>query len=348
MLLKEFHERGYDLEKLKSYEEFLIECSEKDYSSYAIHSHHILPEFMEGTDNVQNLINLSPEDHFRAHMILGECFDVGSDNRRYNFGSGNLIFKNAKRCLKKVFGNDIPIEISQFWECANLHMKDILKGEGNPMYGKSHTDEARLKISKVQKGLGRSEEWRKNHSEKVSGEKNGMYGTNRIISADTKRRISDSLKITFKDKFKLKNGVFENENYISEDVTSKRYYRLCPNLDCSNIVYYSSRWQANQSAENNTFCRICTNRHSASKTRGKKFEDTTPWKKPKSNTEKMGKYDKSGHNNPRAISVVNPNTGEIWKCMKHLQEHLGVSYDILRRMIRSGEYKILGDSNGSC
>lgn len=71
MFLTEF--KGYDLTK---YNDFLIECSKKDYSNQKTHRHHILPRFMGG-ENKGNLIRINQQDHFDAHLILAFCFPIG-------------------------------------------------------------------------------------------------------------------------------------------------------------------------------------------------------------------------------------------------------------------------------
>lgn len=69
MFLIEFE--GYDLTK---YNDFLIECTQKDYSDQVIHRHHIVPKFMKGTNDKSNLIELNCVDHLKSHQILAECF----------------------------------------------------------------------------------------------------------------------------------------------------------------------------------------------------------------------------------------------------------------------------------
>ncbi len=153
IILVYFSQNGYAVERLKPYEDFLLECKQKDIESYAKHKHHILPVFMGGSNEPDNFIVLTPEDHYNAHLILAGCFEVGMPEHHYNIAAGNLIMRNARRTLKKVFGDNTPVDLIFFWEQANIHMKSALKGESNPMFGKTHSEDARVKMSeKIKQG----------------------------------------------------------------------------------------------------------------------------------------------------------------------------------------------------
>lgn len=73
--------------------------------------------------------------------------------------------------------------------------KGKFKGEENPFYGKSHTDEAKQIMKEARekrKHIYQTEEFRQKISEVTKGEKNGMYG--KTHSEETKQKISESLQ----------------------------------------------------------------------------------------------------------------------------------------------------------
>ena len=71
------------------YIEFIEKCKMKQYKDKNIHKHHILPRFMGGVDEPNNLIELSVTDHFEAHRILAENIDGGY--KRGAYASLNLL-----------------------------------------------------------------------------------------------------------------------------------------------------------------------------------------------------------------------------------------------------------------
>jgi group I intron endonuclease len=66
-----------------------------------------------------------------------------------------------------------------------------MKGENNPMYGKFHTSKAKEKISVKNKGIKRSEEFKKNISKINKG---------RLQSKETKLKRSESIKLWWRKK----------------------------------------------------------------------------------------------------------------------------------------------------
>lgn len=119
------------------------------------------------------------------------------------------------------------------------YISEINSGEGNFMYGKSHSDETKSKISKKRKGQRATDEVRKKMSDSRKGSGNSMYGkhhteeTKLIISnkqkgkrtkednhfygkshtAETKQRLSDIAKSRPKKKCKYCNKEFSLLNY---------------------------------------------------------------------------------------------------------------------------------------
>ena len=70
---------------LLNYFKFIDDCKEKHPEKY--HKHHIIPKYMGGSNEEDNLINLSYEDHYNAHIILAECFEAGSYHYNRNIWS---------------------------------------------------------------------------------------------------------------------------------------------------------------------------------------------------------------------------------------------------------------------
>lgn len=86
-------ELRYNNTNLNEYIIFLNECLKKDYSGQKINKHHILPRFMGGDNSIENLIKLSREDHYIAHILLAHCFDKATHEYTGNILGAHKILK---------------------------------------------------------------------------------------------------------------------------------------------------------------------------------------------------------------------------------------------------------------
>lgn len=95
------------------------------------HKHHIIPRHMGGTDDPSNLVELTIEEHAQAHERLYE--EHGHDQDRV-----------AALMLRGQISNyDAYMEMvrrpkSEKWK---KEKSEAMSGEGNPMYGKTISDE---------------------------------------------------------------------------------------------------------------------------------------------------------------------------------------------------------------
>lgn len=145
--------------------------------------HHIIPRCIGGSDLDDNLVHLTPEEHFLAHQLLVKIFP----------GNAKLIFALSAMCMnadsKKMIRNNkmfgwIKRNIS---ECRkgiprSIETRQKLSAANK---GKKLSDEAKLKISEKSKG-------RKLTTEHKANISSGQIG--KVVSDDTKAKISKSLK----------------------------------------------------------------------------------------------------------------------------------------------------------
>lgn len=233
--LIEFEEKGYDLEKLKPYNNFLIECSHKDYTGLPTQIHHIFPKSMNNGIYLKESIELSLEDHFQSHYILAHCFDSGTDGRRMNLSACKYIKVHIKRYMKKI-NHNVPESMLEFWNLANKLMIGIHSGENNTFFGKKHTVETRKVIKEKRALQVFSDETRKKLSDGNKGQKNHFFGKRHI--PETKKKISETKKLQNANKPKteitLPEGIYKCDIII--DGQQKYFYRVCPS--CSERIYY--------------------------------------------------------------------------------------------------------------
>lgn len=172
---------------MEKYYDFINECKLKNYSNDIVNKHHIIPRHMGGSDDEDNIILLSVEDHCIAHILLAECFEDGDSRRRSNFASAVFIKKNNKdkelilQYRKSLIGKTNPNfgknwseeKKQEFSENQKIKMNEpdikfkLCKpkkdssnmgkydksGENNPFYGKTHTEKTKehLKLNRLGK-----------------------------------------------------------------------------------------------------------------------------------------------------------------------------------------------------
>lgn len=155
------------------------------------HKHHIIPRHAGGSDDPSNIIILSLEEHAEAHKKMWEEHGRWQD-------------KVAWLCLSQMITKDEAARL--IMSEANLgHTRNV--GEKNPMYGKTHTTEARRriglatkmretgkirgpmseerrkKIADALRGKKKSEEHKKKLSEGRLGENNPNYKHGNRVSS---------------------------------------------------------------------------------------------------------------------------------------------------------------------
>lgn len=105
--------------------------------------HHILPKCMGGTNDPDNLIDLTLEEHFIAHKLLAE---ENPDHRSICY---------AFNRMSHIRQTEEPIQTPQKYRDAKLEakrkLKKHIKVHGNAMQGRKMSAEARRKMSEAHK-----------------------------------------------------------------------------------------------------------------------------------------------------------------------------------------------------
>jgi hypothetical protein len=218
-------------------------------------SHHIQPSSLGGLDTPDNLVELTPQEHFICHWLLVKM-TTGQDHHKMLNALRMMRAENPnqQRYNTKITAR-VYAKIKE--EYAELQSKKFT-GTGNGFYGKSHTEEARKRISEANKGrvqpadekekqkaawakrreLGIkratiSDEARAKFREVNGGENNPRYGVE--VSAETRDKISAKAK-----------GRKQSAETIQKKADairgSKREKKLCPH--CSQLVAVNgyARW----------------------------------------------------------------------------------------------------------
>jgi len=173
-------------------------------------THHILPRCMNGADDKFNLVDLTLEEHFVAHLLLVKIYPgniklLFAANMMTVGNSGQV--RNNKRYgwLKKQLTEARTGIPGRTW--TNEEKKKRSE-EYKGRLGKPHSEESKQKIGK--KSLGRT------HTAK-SRDKISKAGTGKIRTEETKNKISTSLLGKLKTEDHKKNMCKPKQNYISKN-----------------------------------------------------------------------------------------------------------------------------------
>lgn len=102
--------------------------------------HHIKPRSLGGDDSKDNLVKLSPREHFVAHILLAKIHG-GSMWAAASFMSrGGTKSSNGFRCTSRRY-EYIKLKDSE-WR------SEFYSGDGNPFFGKTHNEQALKKMRK--------------------------------------------------------------------------------------------------------------------------------------------------------------------------------------------------------
>lgn len=124
--------------------------------------HHVIPRCLGGSDDLSNIVRLTPEEHYVAHQLLVKMnqghagllwaaiamTSGGSTDRR----SGNKLYGWLKQEFarrqtgSKRWSNEVKSRIGAASKKRN-------QGENHPMYGRKHSPETLAKLSAVRKGM---------------------------------------------------------------------------------------------------------------------------------------------------------------------------------------------------
>jgi len=138
-----------------------------------VERHHIIPKSLGGTNDSENLVWLTAQEHLEVHILLTKMVEGDEPNRKMHAAAIRMCNPQS-RTQQRIFDQkDDYNEIRK--EGARLHseyMKGKHLGARNPFFNKRHSEESKKLISLGGIGLKRTAETRKNLSESKMGDKN--------------------------------------------------------------------------------------------------------------------------------------------------------------------------------
>ena len=186
------------------YESIIARAKQRSLDSYT-ERHHIIPRSLNGSDAVDNLVDLPAREHFICHWLLTKMVDSTNDKWKMMNALGYMMWaENQNQERYKV-----NARLYEQLKTKHSEMKSwAVAGERNGFYGKHHTDETKERIRQANLGNQITEEQRnkirisklgkkrtaeqkeaisKGRKGKTVGENNGMHG--RKHSEETRAKI---------------------------------------------------------------------------------------------------------------------------------------------------------------
>lgn len=179
-------------------------------------NHHIIPKCCGGDNSKNNIVRLSAREHFICHLLLTKMVDDMHIKRKLTYALNRMTSSN------KYTPRTYP---SRYYTLARQKHAEMMTGENNYMYGKSHSEEARQKMSiaaKNQERLEATEETRRRISESLSGKQK---------TTDHRKSIS----VAMKDNEKICG---ENNHMHGKKHSTKTIQKMSKKKQASNNPMY--------------------------------------------------------------------------------------------------------------
>ena len=143
-----------------------FECEEGIYKE----RHHIVPKCMDGGDENENLIDLYAEEHYEAHRLLAL---ENPNNKKLTYAWACMAWVESDTHERYQL---TPEEYAEVRAIYVKMMSEKMSGENNHMYGRTHSEDTRKKISEAAIRSCGAPERRKQLSEQAKNQwKNDEY-----------------------------------------------------------------------------------------------------------------------------------------------------------------------------
>lgn len=187
------------------------------------HKHHIIPKSMGGNNDSDNLVYLTPREHYIAHLLLPMMVISPIHKRSMYCALVRFLGRNSKTSRIK---NTSRI-YQKILEDNRIHMT----GKNNPFYGKTHSEESRKRMSESHKGNN-------------IGEENAFYGRQHSDKTKRKMSIHKSIPILvyFNDgtierfsQYKFLGPFLGMSEHLGSKLCKPQYSYLLPNYNITKI-----------------------------------------------------------------------------------------------------------------
>lgn len=154
------------------YDSLMDRAESRSISSYT-ESHHIIPKCMGGSDDLSNLVDLTPEEHYLAHQLLCK---IHPNHSGLSFAA--LAMTSGKNRNNKVYG----------W-LRKQHALNISKSETGKVYYNNGSKCIKLKVGEhIPKGFIKGRGWSPTKGLKGKPKGSDAFSSSKLQSELAKRR----------------------------------------------------------------------------------------------------------------------------------------------------------------
>ncbi len=210
------------------YDNLISKGKNRDTLEYC-EKHHIIPKCLGGNNLQENLVSLTPEEHYLAHQLLVKIY---LNNTKLVYAASAMTFdKFGKRYNNKMYG----------WIMRKLSKaySEDRKGQVSAFKGKKHTEESKKKMSEISKSLNLLPPSKK--GTKMSDEQKEHLST--FWKGKPKGERTEQHKINLGNSLRGKKASEETKKKLSEARLGKSYNIVtCPYCNVSGGSSAMGRW----------------------------------------------------------------------------------------------------------
>jgi len=239
------------MNKYKTWYKLITERGQTRLLDSYTESHHILPRSLNGTDNKDNITQLTAREHFICHWLLTKIYSTGDAHWKM---LNAIRIMRAENINQTRYKTKITARVYAKLKEEYAALQSIKgSGPGNSMFGRKQTAEARRKISEANTGriqppeenakqiaaqTGRkrspfTNEWKAKMSTSASGENNSRFGV--VVSEETRKKIGARIR-----------GTKQSPETIAKKADAirgmKREKKECPHCKTLVAVNVYPRW----------------------------------------------------------------------------------------------------------
>lgn len=163
----------------------IIEKAKTRFLTDYTETHHIVPRSLGGTDEKENLVELTAREHFVCHWLLTKMHTGEARGKMINA----MYMMRAEGPYQKRYKSKIT---SRVYEKLRVEYRDYISNLNKGRVQPPEEKERQLKAQLGRKRAPFSDEWRAKLSAAKKGENNNRYGVK--ISEETRRKMSEKAK----------------------------------------------------------------------------------------------------------------------------------------------------------